>query len=260
MRVLRSVAFAAPVVLAIGAAMLGASGAFVQGVVGHVYDFHTGVAVTTADVLMTSAAGDTVGRAVSDLEGGFVILVDELGEYALVVSRLGYVTDVSAQISIDEATLQGVELLIRPDAVGIEGIVVSSSPRVDWLRRNGFYERARSRAGDFIQPTKTEKLQAFSTTGLLRKVPGLRLTRGRVGTLRGGSGLNVGPCGLKVFVNGIDVGFDLDAAVIRYDVSAIEVYKSVHHVPAQYLGTASSGTRGAQSCGAVLVWTEVGGR
>ena len=65
---------------------------------------------------------------------------------------------------------------------------------------------------------------------------------------------------MKVFVNGIDVGFDLDEAVIHRHVLAIEVYKSLHNVPAQYLGTASMGIRRGQSCGAVLVWTEVGGR
>lgn len=238
-----------------------ASPAVAQGVVGHLYDFDTGVAVTTADVVMTNAAGDTVGRAISDASGGFVILVEALGEYSLSVSRLGYVSQVSSQISLTGPTLQDLEMLIQPDAVGIEGLVVSTTRMVNWLRRQGFYERKRSAIGEFVQPTEIEKIQAFSTTGLLRSVPGLRFRAGVVQTLRGGSGLNVGPCGLKVFVNGIDMGFNLDEAVIRYHVLAIEVYKSLHNVPAQYVGTASVGIPPAQpqSCGAVLVWTEVGG-
>lgn len=231
-----------------------------QGVVGHLFDFDTGVAIPTADIVMTNEAGDTVGRAISDASGSFVILVGALGEYALSVSRLGYVSQVSAQISVTENTLQNLEMLIHPDAIGIEGLIVSTTARVDWLNRQGFYDRKRSTNGEFVQPAETEKLQAFSASGLLRDVPGLRLRGGGVETLRGGSGLNVGPCSLKVFVNGIDVGFDLDEAVIRYQVVAIEVYKSLHNVPAQYLGTASTGVRGGQSCGAVLVWTQVGGR
>lgn len=230
-----------------------------QGVVGHLYDSETGIAVTTADVVMTNEVGDTVGRAISDATGGFVILVETLGEYSLFVSRLGYVSQASSRIFLTEATLQDLEIMIHPDAVGIEGLVVSTTRRVNWLRRQGFYERKRSAIGEFVQPTDTEKMQTFSTTGLLRSVSGLRTSGGQVLTLRGGSGFSVGPCALKVFLNGIAVGFNLDGAVISSHVLAIEVYKSLHNVPAQYLSMASARIGRVQSCGAVLVWTEVGG-
>lgn len=233
-----------------------------QGVVGHLYDFESGVVVATADVVMTNEAGDTVGRVVSDADGRFIILVDVLGEYSLLVSRLGYVPQVSAQIHLEDETLQDLEITIRPEAIGIEGLVVSTTPVVRALHGLGYYERKEHGVGDFIQPSELEKMQAFSTSGLLRSVPGLMVRDGIVRTMRRavqGPNLAMGPCALKVLVNGVDVGIDLDSAIQRYTVSAIEVYKSLASVPPQYLGSVSTGVDGERTCGAVLVWTVFGG-
>lgn len=234
-----------------------------QGVVGHLFDFDTGVVVATADVVMTDAAGDTVGRAISDEDGRFVILVQDLGEFSLSVSRLGYVSEVSAQIHLEDATLQSLEMLIRAEAIGIEGLVVSTEARVASLNRMGFYERKRISIGSFIQPSEIQKIQAFSTTSLLRSVPGIILRNGVVQTRRGGTGMSGNACPLKVIVDGIDRGIDLDDVVNRYHVAAIEVYKSTATVPGRWVMAVQAGYLGLggeqqETCGAVVVWTQFG--
>lgn len=234
-----------------------------QGVVGHLFDFETGVVVPTADVVMTDAAGDTVGRAISDQHGRFVILVQDLGDFSLFVSRLGYMSEVSAQIHLEDATLQSLEMLIRPEAVGIEGLVVSTERRVASLNRMGFYERKRTSIGTFIQPSEIQKIQAFGTTSLLRSVPGILIRNGVVQTRRGGTGISGNACPLKVLVDGIDRGIDLDNVVNRYHVVAIEVYKSTATVPGRFVmavqaGYLNEGGEQAETCGAVIVWTQFG--
>lgn len=252
-----------------------------QGVVGHLYDFDTGVIVATAEVVMTNQAGDTVGRAISDRDGRFVILVEYPGDYLLSVSRIGYVSEVSTNIRLVDRELQDVEMTVHADAVAIQGLVVSTAPRVRALNALGFYDRKERGRGNYVLPTETEKAQAFSTSGLLRSVPGITVRDGVVHTMRReiqGANLRQGPCVLKVLVNGIDAGVNLDNAIRRYDVSAIEVYKSIGSVPPEYLGSASSGylperpplgqpqpgelessSDMQRTCGAVLVWTVFGG-
>ena len=231
-----------------------------QGVLGHLYDFESGLEVASANVVMTDVAGDTVGRAVSDESGRFLVLVQDLGEYSLFISRLGYVSQVSARISLEDATLKDLEMMIKPEAVGIEGLVVSADRRVVSLARAGYYERKKTAIGDFIQPTDAERVEAFSPSGLLRSVSGIRISKGVVISKRGGVGFN-NECRLKVLVDGIDRGINLDEVVTRYHVSAIEVYKSLPTVPGHFLGTVSMGSvvdfdSKVETCGAVVVWTK----
>lgn len=247
--------------------------AVAQGIVGHLYDFDTGVIVATADVVMTNEAGDTVGRAISDSDGRFVILVEFPGNYSLSVSRLGYRSHVSTDVRLEDGKLEEYEITIHGDAVAIEGLVVSTTPRVKALNALGFYQRKESgRRGAFILPTDVEKMQAFSTSGLLRGVPGIAVRDGVVRTTRRaiqGPNLKMDQCALKVLVNGIDRGVELDDAIRRYDVSAIEVYNSLSAVPPQYLASASAGYVAIdpitlepgieRTCGAVVVWTVFGG-
>lgn len=249
-----------------------------QGVVGHLYDFDTGVIVSTAEVVMTNEAGDTVGRAISNQEGRFVILVEFPGDYSLSVTRLGYASQVSTGIRLEDGKLQDVEITVHGDAVALEGLVVSTTPRVKALNVMGFYERKKLHdRGNFVLPTEIEKMHAFSTSGLLRSVPGIIVRDGEVRTMRratmrerpGEPGLRQEHCLMKVLVNGIDRGINLDEAIRRYEVSAIEVYNSISAVPPQYLSAASQGyvrfpPFGGEpiferTCGAVLVWTVFGG-
>ena len=254
-----------------------------QGLVGHLYDFETGVAVSAARVVMTDEAADTVGQATSDSAGRFVIIAEQPGNYSLSVSRLGYVSHVSTDIKLEDDKLRDLEITVHGDAVEIEGLVVSARPRVQALNRLGFYERKESGRGNFVLPTDIEMEQAFSTGGLLRSVPGITVREGIVRSVRRaiqGPDLETRPCALKVLVNGVDSGIDLDKAVRRRMVTGIEVYNSLSAVPPQYLGVASSGfidTDPAarqrfsvdadspvrpilteRTCGAVLVWTAFG--
>lgn len=240
-----------------------ATPAAAQGIVGHLFDFETGVIVATADVVMTDPAGDTVGRAESDANGRFVILVEELGDYSLFVSRLGYVDAASARITLTDEQLQELEMTIRPEAVELEGILVSTEARVQSLNRMGFYERKKTSIGTFLVPSQDDKTEQFNTSGLLRSVPALDIRRGVVRTLRGGTGMAGTPCPMKVFVDGRDVGINLDESVISRHVSAIEVYKSTAAVPGQWVSQVQAGYLGnggeqEETCGAVVVWTQFG--
>ncbi len=247
------------VVFLMGGATPAATPAAAQGVVGHLYDFDTGVIVSTAEVVMTNEAGDTVGKAISDREGRFVILVEFPGNYSLSVTRLGYASQVSTGIRLEDGKLEDVEITVRGDALALEGLVVSTTPRIKALNVMGFYERKKLRdRGNFVLPSEIEKIQAFSTSGLLRSVPGIVVRDGEVRTMRRATMRErPGEPGLR------------QEPIRRYEVSAIEVYNSITAVPPQYLSAASQGfvrfpPFGGEpiferTCGAVLVWTVFGG-
>lgn len=256
------------VVLAMGVA---AAPAVAQGVVGYLYDFDTGAIVVTAEVVLTNEAGDTVGVAISDNTGRFAILVQSPGDYTLSVTRLGYVRFVSTGIELEEDDIREVEVTVNPDAVTIDGLVVSTRKRVRALAALGFYDRKKlNDRGNFIMPTDADRNQVFSTTGYLRSVPGIMVREGEVRTMRReitGVGLKTEPCLLKVLVNGMDMGVELDEVVRSRDVSAIEVYNSLSQVPGPYRVQAGRGynrfvafgpPKFERTCGAVLVWTRFG--
>lgn len=256
-----------------------------QGIVGRVLDSETDNPIPSAVVVLTDVAGNVVGQAVADARGSFSIFVGQQGNFIVSVEMLGYEAGGSGKVSFSDATLLDVDLLITPVPLVLEDFTVTGNREapLTYMQKTGFYERRARGFGDFIEATEHQREHMMLASDFVRRVPGLSIIKGVVSTPRGafrgaylqsftdGTGRQGGvirtkiddgfsPCPLKVLVDGMDMGVDLDFVASRVEVAAMEVYKSFATVPARWQNTVSRGTRDIQgnpvaTCGLILVWT-----
>jgi hypothetical protein len=153
-----------------------------------------------------------------------------------------------------------VNIRLRP-AEELPAVVVNERAQRPMLARTGFYERERSGLGDHIRPEAVDSLRSLmiSPTQMLRNLPGLDIKCGTIGC---SVQSRTAPGCLNVFVNGAFVGRnpgDLDANVSVSEVGAIEVYRHISEVPAEFEAPLKPKAGRMMSigsgCGALAVWT-----
>lgn len=134
-------------------------------------------------------------------------------------------------------------------------------------RLEGFHERSRGSVGRFVKRDEIEAIGSRRTTDLLRRLPGVRVTRHRwyhglerIEIGRAPPGLSH-PCGVELYVDGFHVpeierfGYrrlDLDLPSPD-DVEGIEVYTGTAGVPVEFRALNAR-------CGVIVMWTRDGGR
>jgi len=83
-------------------------------------------------------AGEAVGSGISDETGRIVFSPPTAGEYIIEVVRLGYETFRSPLLALVREGGVGLELLMRPQAIGLEGFdVVTETRGAELLERPG---------------------------------------------------------------------------------------------------------------------------
>jgi hypothetical protein len=252
---------------------------------GTVLDNDTDRPVSTAVVELLR--GGRVLRSVAATEAGaFSFGVAPSETYQLHVRRPGYSTvttpplrlpnlgvshgeTLSIEIRLDEAAVLLAPLTVRARSRGI--------PRV----LQGFYDRRERRmGGHFFTREEIDRRGAVQVTDILREVPGVEL-RSRNGSsflqsvyFRGG-GLSEGDCPVQIFVDGVltnrrvlreratldstasqasfqsDDGPGIDTVVSPEFIEAIEVYRGLGSVPAEFLSVDAK-------CGVIAIWTTSG--
>ena len=118
------------------------------------------------------------------------------------------------------------------------------------LRRSGFYERAQTRSGVFLDEADVEARRTPQAADLLRGLPGLRVET-RLGQTSVRS-TRRRRCTPAVFVDGTEargLGDALDTLPAE-SVLAVEVYRGPSEVPAAF-----SVMGPGEACGAILFWT-----
>lgn len=189
--------------------------------------------------------GDTlrVHEALTDAAGRFVMEGVHPARYTLETGRIGY-ADLSQEILVRGASPFEVRIRLAPEAVPLEGVVVTSarSPR---LSAAGFYERQGRGVGDFLTYDQIRARGATRTVDLLSRFAGVRvITSGRGGagivTLRGG-------CRPDIVIDGLNLGSAVspDEIILPGDLEAVELYRG----PGAPVGYTRS------SCGAVILWS-----
>jgi len=110
-----------------------------QTVEGRVVDDDTNVGISGATLLATSLTGDDSVRTVTDLEGHFILRLDEPGIYAISVERIGYASLESREVQVGEN--ERIKLLLRLAAasITIDSIAVVA-PREVRLQHQGTWE------------------------------------------------------------------------------------------------------------------------
>ncbi len=246
-------------------------GAVVTRIVGRVVDATTGSAVQGA-VLVLGA--DSVGRVITDDDGGFRIDGVTPGAYELAVSGPSYGTQASClEIPADQEVTLTIGLHPRP--INVEPLAVSvEGARPLWLVHEGFYRRRRAGGGIFItrddilkkNPSRLSEmfvgraevtvadgnpspLQPIQAVHPPPGVPGRSCPLGNPRMCRRPQ--DTGPCPVQYLVDGDPVPLILGVDTFHpKDVAAIEAYFHASEVPPQFnVGTAA--------CGVINIWLKV---
>ncbi len=209
-------------------------------------DHGTGEPIAGALVHLFTGVGrqETFRTRVTNAYGRFFFTGIPAGRYLLTVSRLGY-QDLTDSVSFPGGRVD-MRLQLSSAPVQIAPIIVRAEPRrMAPGPVPGLEERERRGLGTILTRKQIENDHAFSVSGLLRMVPGVRLVPndeyGYDIRLRGG-------CKPAIWVDGSREGDvqDLDLMLRPSDLQAVEVYQA-SEVPVQFAGS--------NSCGAVLFWT-----
>lgn len=216
-----------------------------------VTDQSTGSPIDGATVRVSGVTGS----ATTDAEGRARLPGIGPGARMLSVRRIGYGM-AQALVEFETGATLEAEVTLRPEAVELEGVRVTSWGRRTTLVRNGFYDRQKAGMGTYLVREQIESMRPMHLTDVFRRVRGFRVLpkpRGGgyfVASSRGVASISTSNqlCLPLVFLDGVQMGQDALDFVPWSDVEAIESYAGPASIPAQYNPSGSA-------CGAILIWT-----
>ncbi|MXW56726.1 MAG: carboxypeptidase-like regulatory domain-containing protein [Gemmatimonadales bacterium] len=214
--------------------------------IGSVYDVQSDDAVAAAAISVMVYGRE---RSVeSNRRGRFILSDVRPGVHELRIRRLGYAT-LRQPVTVNQGLTTEVNIGLAPTPVEMEPIVATVT-RIRRLEIKGFYERKYwgelTGNGYFFDADYIERWRPSSIESLIvSAVPGIGsgLTNRRMS-----EGFSGRPCGMKMFLNGMDVRRNLPR-LHMVEIAGVEVYKGPASLPAEFTGSDSR-------CGAVVVWTK----
>lgn len=235
--------------------------------------------VDPSDVPVARAQVAVAGTSLSGVsnDSGWVRLrAVPPGRASVRVTRLGYRPSEFA-LEVPAAGVLEADVELVPDPVPVQGATAVGTRENRALRMEGFYRRKQMGGGTFLTREEVEKTGAHTTSGVFRRVRGVRVTyagkgkyklqsvrysismsqerAARPGAMsspsnrKGGAGGSV--CEMLVFLNGAQVSLEGIDDIPLESIEAIEVYRGPADAPPEYNVTNSA-------CGLVVVWTRVG--
>ncbi|MEQ9400427.1 MAG: carboxypeptidase regulatory-like domain-containing protein [Longimicrobiales bacterium] len=237
-------------------------------VVGTVLDAATKRPVGSASIHVLDASGDTLRSVLADSFGRFHIVVERTGSPSIGISSIGYRSATSDALPL-RSRRHRLQVELAPEALELEGVVVSVEARRAVLDAVGFYERQRATGGLFLEREDLDLSGSSASEALARAIPGVqRFASGSHGTtaprvqLRGAVRASSRPnCMPAIYIDGALVrwgdafeGGDLagyptlDELVSGPDIQALEIYETPSAIPARFMGPGSL-------CGVIVVWT-----
>lgn len=236
--------------LLLPALLLSAPELAAQVIRGNLLDDETGKPIAAGTVTLLTRDSVPVTRISTDTAGAFLLAAARAGSYRLGGERLGYITIISVPLTLSARDTLDVEFRLSTRAVVLEPLVVTSKRRRSG-RLADFDERARQRNfGTFITRADIEKRQPFTTTDMLRTVPGVQLIPRALG---GGHHVRIRNCTPVVYIDGTPVrllGMTIDDLMSVHSLEGIEVYRSPAEAPAEY-------TVYNPGCGVILLWSRI---
>lgn len=204
-----------------------------------------------ARVSLLSGAGEarTNGR------GEFVLQGLPYGTHTIEARAIGYVPGQEIADIVEFRPGLAEIVLLDVSAYLLDTVRVAAARRLDAVARDGFERRRRSGSGYFLDESVLDTIRAISFRDLVRRVPGIRFTRGnRLDDIwrehiEFSSGQSE-PCLPTIYLDGarlINDKTDLDVIIHPASVRRIEAYFRGVAIPAEF---ASS-----QTCGVLAVWT-----
>jgi hypothetical protein len=252
--------------LAAAALLAGAPPASAQTLVrGILLDAAGGQPIVSATVTISANRGRWQRATQSDSVGRFQFEDVSAGPYRLRARRVGY-REAVGPLGLSADSLVEVEVRMAAASVVLEPVtVVTRSTREVSPVLRGFYERMQRGFGRYITREEIEARHAVQVGDVLRNIPNLRATAGRMGSSSGGftHGSTGDRCGVVFFLDGLQLNqpaiagrysprdFAIDDYVNAQEVEGIEIYRGEADTPAEFV------TRWVQ-CGTIVIWTRRG--
>ena len=249
--------------LLIALALLTSSGAAdAQTLRGRILDSQSGEPVQLAYVGLLEEGRDMVVAALADTEGVFELDAPEEGSYFVYVSRTGYESLMDGVFELGEGGVVDVQIGRKAKPIELDAVVVETrAGSLNFLERNGFYDRAITGQGSFMIREEIERVAIDRVSDALRQIPRLSIVVDRplvgsprvmqspeIRVWRGGQ-----QCSPTLYVDrhvvasGVGGAVRPDDFVTPVEIDAIEVYTRSVEIPV--------GFDEINNCGVVLLWT-----
>lgn len=257
-----SAALVLPLVLLTLAAWPGRAQVVLQG---RVLDDSTLQPIAGARVMLLNRYGKTAGYQETDSVGRFRFGRRENDRYRLDVRAVGYRPALQTVLwMMEDRNFAGLEVRLTAHVAllaPVEIVALSAPSRspvltnMEWRRTHGF--------GFMISRLEIEARNPQRVTDILQETPGVRVERQGSGASR--RVIHLGPpmpgpgggdCQVQIFLDGMLAtrgvpGGDVtvDDLVQPQDIEAIEIFKGLAAVPAEFLNPQSR-------CGVIAIWTK----
>jgi hypothetical protein len=242
-----------------------------QVLAGTVLDSVSGKPIVGARILLLDSAGTAMKSLVTGSDGQFTFSIPRLGEYRLLISRIGYPISLSKPFLFSSAFTARVSLSLPSNPITLDTVTVVAKEierRLPYLADAGFYRRRQIGFGHFLTRDEIDKRDPLILSDLLQGMSGVRVTCGAHApgqgpgphctvTMRAANTMFFrGKCNPSVVLDGVLLqpggtgggGLSLDDLVNPFNIEALEVYPGPEGVPVQYSGYLSP-------CGAIIVWS-----
>ena len=230
----------------------------VHGRVVEASDSATGVLGAEVEVIVDGATAAT-GRAVyTDSAGRFAVRGLRLGVYALVVRSVGF-RPLRLRIEVKQEDVDLGRLPLKRLAVSLAEVRINGLLRKVPARYEEIYARGARGIGVFIGREEMDRMPMADVRSVLMRVPNVRVNdRGiefprctdYIGVHSGGSVVSIYIDGTRMFPppgggRGTSMN-DVFGLVAAKDIQAIEVFKGVAQLPAEF---------NSNACAVVAIWT-----
>lgn len=210
-----------------------------------------------ADVILLDTRNQVLRSSQADSLGQFVFEIPP-GTYKFRAAAMGFMGATSPPISIDTQEELDIRIVLSADAILLAPLEITarSRPLISGLTLQGYNERRERNLGFAITREQIEERNPRRTTDLLHMAPGVHVV-----FRFGGSAVQIRGTGVR-FRQDCETKVILDGLIFRWgattlddipvdDIHAIEVFRNLAEIPAEYGGPDAA-------CGVIAIWTRRG--
>ena len=150
-----------------------------QAVSGTIVDSVSQRPVTGARIVLLDSTGVALNVTVTQADGTFHFNLPGVGQYRLLISRIGYPSIASKRFMVDSAFTARVSLTVPSIPLTLDTVTVVASgaeKRLQYLADAGFYRRRQMGFGHFLTRAEIDKRDPVIMSDLFHDMPGVRVT------------------------------------------------------------------------------------
>src|SRR5207302_884784 len=116
--------------------------------------------IASARILLLDSAGTAIAALVTSPDGQFTFSIPHLGEYRLLISRIGYPITISKPFLFSSTVIARVSLSLPSHPITLDTVTVVATEierRLPYLVDAGFYKRKQAGFGHFLTRADIDK-------------------------------------------------------------------------------------------------------